>query len=106
MVLPKLDYCDFVWNNLASSRLDRLERLQIRAARIILKEQDLSHEQLLQQLGWKTLNSRCIIHRLVFVFKCLNFEGPKFFHDYYSISYHPYATRRNGIDVTRKLELK
>ena len=37
---------------------------------------------------------------LVFVFKCLNFEGPNFFHDYYSISYHPYATRRNGIDVT------
>jgi hypothetical protein len=54
MVLPKLDYCDH-WNNLAPSRLDRLERLQIRGAKLILKVHDLSHQQLLQQLGWKTL---------------------------------------------------
>ena len=58
----------------------------------LLEKQMNTHKQL--------LNSRCIIHRLVFVFKCLKFEGPKFFQDYYSISYHPYATRRNGIDVT------
>ena len=38
MILPKLDYCDFVWNNLAPSRYNTLERLQTRTARIDLKE--------------------------------------------------------------------
>ena len=30
MILPKSDYCDFVWNNLAPSRYKSLERLQTR----------------------------------------------------------------------------
>ena len=39
MILPKLDYCDFVWiNNAAASTCDTLERFQTRTARIILKE--------------------------------------------------------------------
>ena len=47
MVLPIMEYCDLVWKNWAPSRLDKLERSQIRAAKIILKDQDLSHEQIL-----------------------------------------------------------
>lgn len=56
MILPTLDYCDFVWNNLALSRFNSLERLQTRAARIVLKDSNLSHHQLLCQLSWKSLN--------------------------------------------------
>ena len=91
MILPKLDYCDFIWNNLAPSDLRKLERLQTRAAKIVLKEQSLSDEQLLQQMGWKTLYSRCMKHRLTFVFRI--------FKNYHSISGHSQATRRNGIDT-------
>ena len=50
MTLPKLDYCDFVWNNLVPSRCNTLERLQTRAARIVLKENNLSHDRLLRRL--------------------------------------------------------
>ena len=38
MILPKLDYCDFVWNNLAAPIYKCLERLQTRAARICCSE--------------------------------------------------------------------
>ena len=37
-ILPKLDYCDFVWNNLAPPRYKSFERLQTRAARIYCSE--------------------------------------------------------------------
>ena len=32
MILPKLDYCDFVWNNLVPSRCHALERLIVALA--------------------------------------------------------------------------
>ena len=56
MILPTLDYCDFVWNNVAPSRFNSLERLQTRAARIVLNYSNLSHHQLLCPLSWKSLN--------------------------------------------------
>ena len=49
-------------------------------------------------IGWKTLDSRSIIHGLIFVFKCVNVEVPEFFQNYCTSSNHCYATRRNGID--------
>ena len=79
MVLTKMEYSDFVWNNLAPSRLDKLVCLQIRAVKIELKDQVLLHEQLLQRLRWKTLDSRSIIHRLIFVLSVSMLKGQNFF---------------------------
>ena len=62
MILPKLDYCDFVWNNLAPSRYNSLEQFQTRAARIVLKDSNLTQHQLLCQLSCKTLKARSSIH--------------------------------------------
>ena len=33
MILPKLDYCDFLWNDLIPSNLRKLECLQTRVAK-------------------------------------------------------------------------
>ena len=69
MILPKLDYCDFLWNTLAPSRYNSLEQIQTRAARIFQKDSTLSHHQLLRQLSWKSLKARSTMHNLTFVFK-------------------------------------
>ena len=63
MILPTLDYCDFVWNNLAPSRINSLERLQTRAARVVLEDSNLSHHQPLCQLSWKSLKARSTMHK-------------------------------------------
>ena len=86
MILPKLDYCDFVWNNLAPSRYNALERLQTRAARIILKESSLSHEHLLRQLSWMSLKARSNMHIVTFVFKCVYNNAP----DQYNLNIYIY----------------
>ena len=79
MILPKLDYCNFVWNNLAPSRYNSLERLQTRAARIVLMDSNLSHHQLICQLNWKSLTARSIMHNLTFVLNCLHNIAPDLF---------------------------
>ena len=99
IILPKLDYCDFVWNNLAPSRYKTLERLQTRAARIVLKESCLSHDQLLRQLSWMSLKARSTMHIATFVFKCVHNNAPDVFKEYFVKPSHNYFTRRNGLDL-------
>ena len=99
MILPKLDYCDLVWNNLAPSRYNFLERLQTRAARIVLRDSNLSHHQLLCQLSWKSLKARSTMQNLTFVFKCLHNIAPDLLKSYFIRSSHVYSTRRNGFDI-------
>ena len=100
MILSKLDYCDFVWNNLAPSRYNSLERLQPRAARIVLKDQrNLSHHQLLCQLSWKSLKARSTVHNLTFDFKCVYNITPDPFKSYFIKPSHVYSTRRNGLGI-------
>ena len=81
MILPKLDYCDFIWiTNLPQSKYHRLEGLQKRAAKIISKENNLDLKGLLNQLGWKSINARSSIHKLMFVFlKMFRFSRPRCF---------------------------
>ena len=98
VILPKLDYCDFAWNNLASSRYNTLKQLQTRAARIVLKESNLSHDQLLCEFSWKSIKARCTMPKVIFVFKCrLHSIAPDLFRDYFIRSSHNYNTRRNGV---------
>ena len=98
MILAKLDYCDFVWKTLAPSGYNSLERLQTRAERIVLKDSNLSHHQLLRQLSWK-LKARSTMHNSTFVFKCLHDIAPDLFKCYFIKSSLVYSTRCNGLDI-------
>ena len=76
------------------------ERLQTRAARIILRDISLSHEHLLRQLSWMSLKARCNMHVVTFVFKCVHNIAPNLFKDYFVKTSHDYLiTRRKGLDI-------
>ena len=55
-VLPNLDYCDTVWSCDGSVNADKLEKLQRRAARIIMRLG--SCEKALNFFGYVTLEKR------------------------------------------------
>ena len=58
---PFLDYCDIVWGDRNNKLImDSLQVLQNRAAKVVL------------DLKWKELRVRRRIHRLIYVFKCVN----------------------------------
>ena len=57
MVLPVLDYCDVVWHECGQGNIDKMERLQRRAARIVFLKAaaKLSTDQIMTKLGLEPL---------------------------------------------------
>lgn len=64
-ILPLLDYCDVVWGSCNSSSKVKLQSLQNRARKVILKSEPL------QPLKWLTLQERRCFHKAIMMFKCL-----------------------------------
>ena len=73
LVLPRIDYCDNVWGNCGKLLGERIERLQTRSARAILRKPiRTSSDYLRQKMGWETLEKRREYHLNLSVFKCLS----------------------------------
>ena len=65
---PIFDYTDAVWSEMPA-RSQSLQKLQNRAARIILQRE--SSRNTFDILNWVDLSTRRQIHKCVLVFKCL-----------------------------------
>ena len=81
---PVLDYCDTVWNCCRRINAGYIEKLQRRAARIIM--QTNSSDEALAHLRYDTLGLRRETHALNLVKKCLNKRCPQFLMDYFSFN--------------------
>ena len=60
-IRPILEYACTAWGNLGTTQVDRLERFQRRAAKIILRRPlfaPSNHDELLATIGWPSLASR------------------------------------------------
>ncbi len=76
-VMPHFDYCCIIWGNCSQTLLYDLEKLQKRAARLILdealdRENTTRSSILFSKLNWMSLQDRIKFHRAVQVFKCVN----------------------------------
>ena len=59
LILPYFDHCCLVWNNCSITLKTNLQKLQNRATRIITGDTyDIWSKQILEKLGWKTLEER------------------------------------------------
>ena len=76
LVLPVMDYCDVAWSSIGKIERDKLDRAQRRAAKIVLKTNDLDAET---DLKWLPLSMRRDIHTINLTFKCLKGSLPVFF---------------------------
>ena len=70
---PKLEYCVQVWRPFLRKGIDRLERVQARATRLIVgcKNKNLSYSDRLKMAGLPTLEDRRDRKGLIEVFKIL-----------------------------------
>ena len=72
-VLPHFDYCSTIWGNCSKTALNKLEKLQKRAARLILdKDYSTRSCDLFTELDWMPVGDRIHFKRAVQVYKCLN----------------------------------
>ena len=59
IIRPHFDYCCEVWEVFGKTQSDRLQKLQNRAARVIMSmSNDIDQSTALQALGWEPLKSK------------------------------------------------
>ena len=72
-VQPHFDYCSIIWGNCSKHALQKLVKMQKRAARIILdKDYNTRSEAMFAELGWMPLEDRVTFQRATQVYKCLH----------------------------------
>lgn len=78
LVLPHFDYCSLVWGNCNKTLREKMQKLQNRAARIISGDTyEVRSCEILNKLGWKTLEERREQQMTKFVTKALRKEQPE-----------------------------
>ena len=81
IILPHLDYADIIWQSASGKYIDQVQKLQNRAARIILKIKPQLHFSVSSMhdiLEWQTIRSRQNVHLLTMIFKILNDMTPDY----------------------------
>lgn len=73
LILPYLDYCCLVWDSASNYLLDKLQKMQNRAARIITgSSYEVRSSELLNDLNWQTLRERREDKKATFMYKVKN----------------------------------
>ena len=104
IVRPYFDYCCEVWDVFGESQSKRLQKLQNRAARIILNtSNDVNHSIALRALGWEPLKTERKKAKAKIMDKVLNKMGPKSLANLFS--YKCEKTNYNLRDISSGLSL-
>jgi hypothetical protein len=74
LVRPRLEYCANIWDPHTKSDKSSLDRIQRKAARFVTRtyKRDASVTELLNKLGWQSLEERRAMSRLTFFYKAIN----------------------------------
>ena len=78
-ILPLIDYGSITWGAASKANIDRVSKLQKRAARIILRADfDTPSSVMLQELSWPTIENRLKYNKAVFTYRALNKLTPDY----------------------------
>ena len=98
LVISRLDYCSSLYASLPQYEIDRLQRLQNRAARLITRTSISQHiTPILHNLHWLPVDCRIVFRILVLVYRCFNKSSPTYLQELLQI-YCPTRTLRSSSD--------
>ena len=105
-IRPILEYGDVVWSNINRGEVYELEKLQLKAARIVCgAKKGTSHNRLYEELGWETLEERRKYHCLTQMYRIIHKQVPTLLSEIMPANINqrnPYNTRNTGnIDLPR-----
>ena len=101
LVLSRLDYSNSLLININKTDTERLQRIQNRAARIILKAR--KHDRatpLLRQLHWWPVEKRISYKVAMIVFKCIHKLAPEYLYTLLKPPHRPNYRLRSSEDTT------
>ena len=101
LILPHLEYCVQFWSPSLKKDIDRLERVQARATKLIPEIRHMSYENRLKILGMHTLKSRRIRFDLVQTYKILHGVDNVDYTKYFELNNN--HTRNNGYKLMVKM---
>ena len=81
LIEPYFRYCCPVWGCIGTTTLQKLQKLQNRAARVAINscfDRCTPSEQLIQQLGWLTIEQLIELEAVKVVYKALHNEAPPY----------------------------
>ena len=78
-VSSRLDYCNSLLNNISDSLLNKLQRIQNAAARLVSGRRKFDHiTPVLRELHWLPVRQRVTFKIATLVFKCLHEQAPSY----------------------------
>jgi hypothetical protein len=81
-VRPLLEYGNVIWDNCTNGEKNELEKIQTEAARICSGATKLvSLNKLFTEIGWESLKSRRVKHKLILLYKMINNISPTYLSD-------------------------
>jgi hypothetical protein len=97
IIQPHIDYCSTVWDGLGVTLLDKIQKLQNRAARIVTQSSYYtSASSLLRELGWDNVSTRWKKQKAILMFKTLNNRAPEYLRNLFSDRNTHYNIRNAG----------
>ena len=99
-IRPLLEYADVLWHNCSASCSEKLEKVQISAARVVTgATRHVSTRLLLEEVGWESLSSRREKHKLVLMYKIMNGLSPSYLESRLPPEAHNYYNLRHVADI-------
>ena len=80
LIFSKLDYCNVLYYGLNSNVIQKLQRVQNSAARLVLKVNQYDRrksDEMFHELHWLKIRERIIFKVLLIVHKCVNKDAPE-----------------------------
>ena len=102
IIEPHFRYCCSVWGCAGTTEINRLQKLQYRAARIVTNSRfDTQSNQLNEKVRWKTINELIDIESKTMVFKSLSELAPLYLRSLFRKNSHStsYSLRNTSTDL-------
>ena len=78
-ILPLIDYGSITWGSASKPNIERVSKLQKRAARIILSvDFDTPSSEMFQKLNWPSIENRIKYNKAVLTYRALNKQTPEY----------------------------
>ena len=98
-ILPVLDYGCLIWGHCSNLNINRLVKLQKRAARIILSVDYTTPSNIMfQDLNWLPFTKRIQYHTCVMMYKALNDLAPEYISSQFSKTFETHSRHLRSVD--------